>query len=716
MSVIQNIRDKYAKVAVIAIALALLGFIMMDAFSGGGNPFEGNATTLGSINGKKIDYVDFANKVKAQEDMAQQQGYEVNDATRQQIIESVWNTEVNQTLLNEEVEELGLTVGRKELNDMLFGSNPPADLKQGFTDPATGQFDALKAQQYFNDLRKSGTPEQKAQMNQYLESLEAQRLAEKYTSLMSNSVYFAKWFLEKQNLDNSLIGTVSYVGVPYTSISDSAVKVTDDEIKAYLNERKDEFAQKEETRSISYITFSAAPTTADSAAALQQVQAQQAAFASTTDPAQFIAQQGSVVEYFNGYLAGSKIQVPNKDTILSLPVGGVFGPYQEGTNYVMAKMIDKRVLPDSVKVRHILIGTANPQTGQPLIPDSIASRRADSIAAAIRGGAAFDSLETQYTTDQAAHQNKGVMTFSSADIQGPNFAKEFGDFILFDGKAGDKKVVKTQFGYHYIEIMEQKGAEQHYKVAYFAKPIVTSNETDATANNAASQFAGESRDANAFNDNYNKKLKAQGLAKLIATDIKPADYAIPGLGSSRELVRAIFEADRGDVLQPYRVGDGYVVATITEVTEEGEVSVEKARSTVEPILRNRKKAAQIKQKIGKISTLEAASGALGQPIQRVDSLRFNGERNPALGYELRVLGAAFNPENKGKVVPEAIEGQAGVYILRVDNTGTTPVMTGTIEEQRMQLQMQARQTMMYRPPTEVLKANADIKDNRAKFY
>ena len=227
MSVIQNIRDKYAKVAVVAIALALLGFIMMDAFSGGGNPFEGNSTTLGSINGKKVDYVDFANKVKTQEEMAQQQGYEVNDATRQQIIESVWNTEVNQALLEEEIEELGLTVGKKELNDMLFGANPPADLKQGFTDPATGQFDALKAQQYFNDLRKSGTPEQKAQMNQYLATLETQRLAEKYTALLSNSVYFAKWFVEKQNLDNSLIGSVSYIGVPYTSIADSAVKVSD---------------------------------------------------------------------------------------------------------------------------------------------------------------------------------------------------------------------------------------------------------------------------------------------------------------------------------------------------------------------------------------------------------------------------------------------------------------------------------------------------------
>jgi peptidyl-prolyl cis-trans isomerase D len=329
------------------------------------------------------------------------------------------------------------------------------------------------------------------------------------------------------------------------------------------------------------------------------------------------------------------------------------------------------------------------------------------VATAIRGGANFDSLEARYSTDQAAHQQKGVMTFSSADIQGKGFAKEFGDFILFEGKPGDKKVVKTSFGYHYIEIMEHKGMEPHYKIAYFAKPIGASNETDATANNQASQFAGDSRDLKSFNDNYDKNLKAKGLPKLIATDIRPTDYSVNGLGSSREFVKAVYEADRGDVLQPYRVGDAYVVAAVTEVSEEGEISLAKARGVVEPVLRNKKKA---------VSTLEAVSTAMGQPVQNVDSLRFNGERNPALGYELKVLGAAFNPANKGKVVSEALEGQAGVYVLRVDNIGTTPVMTGSLEEQRQMLQMQARQGLQYRPPTEVLKTSADIKDNRAKFY
>src|SRR5579875_2812450 len=146
MSVIQQIRDKYARIAVIAIAVSLLGFIMMDAFTGRGRLFSGNATTIGKVNGKKIDYADFEHRVKAQEDMARQQGYDVSgDAGRQQLIESIWNQEVDQTIMGEQYNELGLAVGKKELNDLLFGNNPPQDLKQRFTDQQTGQYNALAA-------------------------------------------------------------------------------------------------------------------------------------------------------------------------------------------------------------------------------------------------------------------------------------------------------------------------------------------------------------------------------------------------------------------------------------------------------------------------------------------------------------------------------------------------------------------------------------------
>ena len=714
MSVIQSIRDKYARWAVVAIALSLLGFIMMDAFASRTSLFSGNSTTLGRINDQKIDVQDFERKIKAEEEGMKKQGYAGNE-TRYQAIENVWNMEVEKGLMNDEFEKLGLGVSDKELNNFLFGPNPPEDIKRGFTDPNTGVFNLQAADQYFKRLSKTGTPEEKEQMRQYLAQIEYQRMTEKYASLLGTSLYFPKWFIEKQNADNSQMAKVSFVNIPYSTIADSAIKISDDEIKKYMAAHKDDFEQEEETRSISYVSFNAAPSASDSAAVQKDLVELKSEFATTKDEAAFLARNGNAITN-SIYAPQAQIQVPAKDSIFLLPNGGVYGPYLDQNTYVLAKKIDSKVLPDSVKCRHILIATNNPQTGQAIMPDSVAKLRVDSIEAAIRLGANFDTLETKYSTDQAAHKDKGVMTFSSMQIQSEGFAKPFAQFILFDGKPGDKKTVKTDFGWHYIEILEQKNPQPHHKVAYLSKPIIPSSETDEAAQNAANLFAGDSRDAKTFNDKYEKNIRPKGINRLVATDIKPNDYNIQGLGVSRQFVKAVFNADKGDVLQPERVGDNYVVALVTDVNEKGTMNVTKARTVAEPVLRNEKKAAQIKQKLGKITALEAASASIGLPVQTADSVRFNGGSNPVLGYEVKVIGAAFNPNNKNKVVPEALQGQSGVYVLRVDNVTTTPVEIANLEEQRKMLQMQARQAMQYRSPLLALRKAATIKDNRAKFY
>jgi peptidyl-prolyl cis-trans isomerase D len=709
MSVIQQIRDKYARWAVVAIAVSLLGFIMMDAFSGRSS-LGGNSTTIGKINGKEIEFIDFDRKMKAQEEMYKQQGYDMGEAGRQQVLESVWEGELTNQLMQAQFDELGMTIGRKELTDMLFGNNPPQDLKQRFTDPNTGVYNAAAAQQAINELRKSARPEDKAQFNEYLGSLEFSRMMEKYTSLLTNSTYFPKWFVEKQNVDNSLIGSAAFVSVPYASISDSAVKVTDDDIKKYINEHKKDFEQKEETRSISYVVFSAAPTAADSMATRTQVESLRSQFAAAPDPGAFVTQQGTASPFHDGYLGGTQIQIPVKDSIFALPSGGIYGPYLDGNHYVLARKVDVKVMPDSAKVRHILIQTANPQTGQVMLDDSAARKRIDSIHLAIKGGANFDSLALRFSDDAGSKEKGGVYDYFP---QG-QMVKAFNEFA-FEKPVGSRDVVKTEFGYHLIEVLGQKGSQPHYKIAYLSKPIVPSSETDATAANAANQFAGESKDLKAFNTYFDKNLKAKGVNKLVAQDVRPMDYQITGLGASRQLVRAIFDADKGDVLQPERIGDNYVVAAVTDVNPAGVPSVSRARATVEPILRNQKKAAQIKQRIGTVSTLETASTTLGQPIQTADSVRFVGP-NSVLGFESKVIGAVFNPANKGKVVPEAIEGQSGVFVVRVNNVSAMPVGNADIDQQRRMMVMQARQGMMYRNPVEALKQDAKIKDNRAKFY
>jgi len=715
MSVIQNIRDKYARWAVIAIALSLVGFIMMDAFAGKGSFFNNRGgNTIGKVSGNTISRVDFDRKMQVF-------GARTPEEQKAGLIQNLWDYEVNNILVSEEAEKLGLTVTDKEMRDVLYGNNPPQFISQYFTDPNTGKFDGITAQKEINALLKRGTPvDQYNTFKENIELIRNQRLISKYMALMTNTMYVPKWYVEKRNAESSLLGKMSYVMVPYASIPDSTIKISDDEIKDYMKKHEEDYKKERETRSIEYVLFSTAPSAADSAAAKAEIEKLKPQFEAATDPATFIAQQSSSIPFDTNYYGKSVIQVPAKDSIFATPVGGVYGPYLDATNYVLAKVIAVRNLPDSVKTRHILIGTVNPQTGQPTLPDSLAKKRADSIAAAIRAGANFDSLAAKFSDDEGSKNNGGVYTVSSKDIQ-TQFVKEFGNYILFEGQPGESKVVKTQFGWHYIEVMKDINVEPHYKIAYLAKPIQPSPETDNQVQNIASMFAGDSRDYKSFNANYEKNVKPKGYIKQVAPDIDEMQFDLMGVnGSARSFIKKVFEADKGDVIGPESIPDNYVVAVVTDVTKPGLPSVASVRMTIEPILRNKKKAESIVKNIGQVTTLEQVSSKVNQPVQTLDSLRLSGGRT--LGYEPKVLGAVFYPGNKGKVVTTPLVGLSGVYVIRVDEQSTTPVEAANVEERRKQLEEQMKGQMMQQmqygsnPILEPLKKSAKIKDNRAEFY
>jgi peptidyl-prolyl cis-trans isomerase D len=722
MSVIQSIRDKYARWAVVAIALSLLGFIMMDAFAGRGSLFGNRSTTVGKIDGKTIDYQDFARKVETTEKAQKDQGYDVGEQGRQQIIQGVWDQEVNNVVLTNQYKKLGLIVTEKELRDILYGANPPQDLKQRFTDPKTGVYNAVQAQQFISQIKKQGAQQDKDQLNSYLESLENERLMTKYTSLLAISIYYPKWFIEKRNVDNSLIAKVNYVAVPYTSISDSTIKVSDQEIQSYIDAHKNQFEQKDELRSISYVSFSAAPTAADSAAAKNALLELKTQFDTASNYTTFLARNSSM-PFYDGLISKTAIQQPNKDSILSAPVGEVYGPYldagQEGT-WVLSKILAARTVPDTVTVRHILVATQQQApTGETVQvrEDAEAKRLIDSIMRAHKSGANFDSLVVKYSDDQGSKANGGRYE----NVTTGRMVPPFNDFI-FTHSPGETGVVKTDFGYHYIEVLSQKGSSPAYKIAYLSKPIISSQETEDNAQNAASLFAGDSRNPKSFDENWQKNLKPKGINKLSATDIKPMDFSIQGMsGTSRKFVKDLFEAEEGDVVGPERVGDSYIVAVVTDVNEAGVASVNSVRPMVEPLLRNKKKAEQITKNIGQITSLQEVATKTGQQVLTADSLHFSGA-NGMLGYEPKVIGAAFNPANKGKL-SQPIAGQAGVYVLSVESTGTVPVAAGSIEEQRKTMIEQVRQSMMSQmqygggnPFIEPLKKAIEIEDHRAKFY
>jgi len=569
-------------------------------------------------------------------------------------------------------------------------------------------FDLQAAKTWFTNLKKNKRADEiKMVTDQLLNPLSMRLLNDKYNSLFVQGAYAPKWMLEKQNNDNSLISSIAYVGLPYAMISDSLkeLKVTDAEIDAYVKDHKDDFKQ-EKVRSVSYVVFDANPNVEDSTNVRSQLDLLREEFFTTADAKAFVTRNNTANTFFDGYVLKSRLQMSAKDDIIAMPVGSVIGPYIDGNTYTMAKKLDVRSLPDTVKCRHILIGIADPRTGQLRRDDSTARRKADSIFSAIKSGADFGMMATQFSEDEGSKMNNGEYTFSSVDIT--NLAKEFGDFILYK-PTGAREIVKTAFGYHIIEVMSQKNFQESFKMAYLAKKILASPETDNAASSAATQFAGTSRDVKAFDENVTKMK----LTKLGADNLKEMDYAIAGM-PSRQMVKWVFENKVGSVSEPFDLRDRYVVLAVTGSLSEGVQPASLARVMVEPILRNRKKAAEIKKKMGNANSLDNIASSFGTQVMTADSIQFATPYVPEIGNEPKVIGAAFSKSLVNKV-SAPIEGSNALFVLQVRQIGATSSMNADINAQKKAVEAQLRQYANF-STMEALRKSAKIEDNRSKVY
>jgi peptidyl-prolyl cis-trans isomerase D len=696
MSVIQTIRDRGTWIIFVIIALALIAFILQDGANRGGTAFS-NTSVITKVNGTAIQRGDFEEKLKMAETMYGAQG-----ATREQLIGNVWNQEVESVVLAQEYEKLGLVVSAKELNDVMFGQNSP--LRQEFTDPATGEFKVDDAKRAFAQIKKSKNADQIKMINAgYIEPTIQNTLRNKYQNMLVQSVYVPKWMVEKQEADNNAIANISYVYYPYVAIADSLAKVSDEEINAYVKKHSSEFQKTEETRTINFVSFNAGPSGADSANTLNQINTLKNDFAASTDAKAYLGKVGTEMPYYDSYFSRNKMQMAEKDSIIKTPVGGIYGPYLDGNSYVIAKMIGVKQWPDSVKVRHILIGTIDPRSQQMMRADSTAKNLADSIENAVKAGADFNLLVAKYSDDQGSRDKGGVYDyFPQGQMVGA-----FNDFA-FDKPVGTKGVIKTEFGYHYMEVLGQKNPNPAYKIAYLAKPVIASNETVSAANTAASQFAASSKNTKQFVDNATK----QNLSIMTAAEIKENDFTINSIGSTRSLVRWVYEKKAGDVSEPTEIGDRYIVAMIAAVNKAGLMSAVEARPLIEGVVRNEKKAKQIIETKMKGKTLDEISKAISSPVLRADSLGFAASFVTGVGSEPKVVGAAFNKSLQGKV-SELIAGSNGVFAVRGEMVGAKP--NASLPDAVKEGLLQTRKMSVYRS-AEALRKAATIKDFRSTFY
>jgi peptidyl-prolyl cis-trans isomerase D len=716
MAVIQKIREKYAKLAGFVIALALVGFLLMDAGDNLKKVFSGG-DYIAKVNGDKIEPQEYAERIDEYQSLYELMGNKIDDNTRAQIHDQVLKEMIYEKLIEDQMEDLGLTLTKEEEKDMISGANPDPLVTQFpyFKNPETGQYDPQMLAAFEGNKLDLNNPQAQKAVEEWKvmkNYIRRNRLVQKYNSLFAGAVYSPKFMLDRQVKDQNHMASIRYVKIPFTTINDNDVKVTDDDLKAYMQKHAAQYRLEDPTRSIDYVAFDVKPSVQDTVQSLNTLTQLKAEFSTTSDVESFV-NRNSDEPYNNAFVNKKSFMSAYADSILSMPVGTVFGPYFENGSYKLTKVVERTSLPDSVKVRHILVKTEDRRS--PVLADSVAKRKIDTVQMALNSGVEFKQVAERYSDDPGSKTTGGEYTFTLQ--QRGQLSKEFADFA-FEGKAGEKKVVKAEndnyTGYHYIEILDQKNLAPASKLAVISKGLFPSEETEQSAYAKANEFAGRNSTDKAFDE----AVKKQGLNKLQAQNVKVNDFIIPGVGPSRDVIRWMYEAEVGNISPVFTLEGRYIIAKLTGVQEEGMMQLDASnRPALEALVKAEKKADMIAQKYKGMTTVDAIAQTSAQPVQNADSFNAASAFIPNLGFEPKVVGYSFFDGFKPNATSPAIKGQDGVFFVSLKSRQQNPVtFQDPMQAQQLQMQQQQMKGSISSMMQEGMRRNAEIKYSAKNLY
>lgn len=702
MSVIQNIRSKYIGLVVVAIIIALVGFLVMDAMQSNTRGLFGNDQTLMSeVNGSRIDYKKYEEKRLQYEDNMTRNSKDgkLTEQDRKQIREQAYNDMVNDILFTSELDKLGLSLTDQELRDLETGQFVDPQIRQAFTDPKTGQFDPNSVAQHISSFPQDKTGEKRRQWKKFEDELINNKLRSKYTDMIVKGIYIPKFVYEQDKAIKSAIAAINYVEVPYASIADSAVTVTDEDVKKYMEKMPTLFKAREDMAKAEYVVFDVVPNAEDTAKSLGVLNALRGELDSTKDIENFVATNSD--EALNSkFVTENKIEMPNPAEVVAAAVGTVIGPQFINGSFKLVKVLDKKQKPDSVKASHILIKVDEKRS------DEVAKKMADSLETAIKGGAPIEMLAMSMSDDDGSKAKGGDLGWITEETP---FVPEFLE-AAFSTDKGGVKIAKSSYGYHIIKIMDQKNFRPAVKLAVISKLLQTGTAASNKVYAQANEFLKKAKDAKSFTET----AKAMNKDKRVADNMTEIQAEVPGLGEARQLTRWAFEAKMGAVSPIFNLSDKCVIALLSGRTNKGDFpAVADVKAQVEAVIKRDKKSDLIASRYKGKSSLEALSTASGMPIKNLDTVRVNGGNE--LGYENRVLGAVLSKSNVNKFVGP-ITGEQGVFYVLVKSQSVDASRAALpMELDRQQLLQQLTGQMSGAIPY-ILKLKADIKDLRSNFF
>ncbi len=704
MAILNSIRQR-GIFLILIIALALFAFILSDILTTGNTGPKGQ-NNIATINGTDIPRQSFMEEVEMV-----QRNYGPNASTTQ-VMNMVWEQELRRVILQEQMEKAGIAVEKAQLDNALKSSlaNNPTFLNEA------GQVDDGKIQEYIASI-KTSSPQMYQQWIQFEEGTAEGVMQNTYFNLIKGGLRSTiaegeqEYHFQNDNID------LSYALVPYSSIEDADITITDSEIEKYVAAHKNQY-QTEAKADIQYVLFSEEPSETDIADAKeatavllnQKVEFNNQTKTNDTIPGfknvedyEDFVNQHSDAPFFDQWLFKKDLTPSVADTLINLNKGDVYGPYKVDNTFNLTKVIDTKKMPDSAESKHILIR----YVGTMRAPETVtrtkeeAQKLADSLLTVVKKDKTkFADLATEFS-DDGSKDNGGDLGNSTPGRMVPPF-----DAFIFNNPTGTIGLVETDFGFHVVEVGKQSEPKKAIKVATVVKNIEASEKTMNNIFSEASKF-----EVAVSKADFTETATAQNLEIKPVNKIGIMDATIPGIENNRTIVTWAFNEDTkvGDTKR-FNVNNGYVVAQLTRKNPKGVMPVSEASATVKPILLKEKKAKKIRESISG-TTIEEVAKNQNVSVKPAKGINM---ANPRLGSasEPKVVGMAFGTK-AGETTP-LIDGNEGVYMVKVTAFNPAPKMESYVN-QANQLNTKAAPAAQGKV-LEALKKKAEIEDHRANFY
>lgn len=702
MAVINTIREKLGVFVLVFIGLAIVAFIMADLF-GPGSSFNAPDRSVGEIAGQEVSVEEFNLKVEELENQYQMRtGAPITEAQRAAIRNQAWDALIAEKAFREQFDRLGITVTDEEIVDMVQGNNISPEIQQAFTNPQTGEFDRNQLISYLQNI-KNLPPQQQMQWYMFEQTLRPARARIKYDNLLIKSDYITTAEARREYMDQNAVAEIKYLYVPYYSISDSAVQVTDAELNQYLEKNKSRY-QSEATRSLKYVVFPVQPSETDRETFNAELNQLKNDFANAKNDSAFAVRNTEAGPAFARY---GLDQLPQQlQEAGQLQEGQVYGPFDENGSYVFYKLSD--ITTDSLyraRASHILIRAAEGSTPE---QKQEARKKAEDLLAQLRKGADFAQLARDNSDDPSAARGGDLGWFAQGRMVEP-----FEKAVFEKNEAGlVNRVVETNYGYHIIQVTEPK-TNAVYKVARVQSDLAPGDQTRNEAYRKAEIFAAEAESV----EELEKLAKAQQLNVQEARGIGQNDRRVDNMFNARQLVMWLFaeDTDQGEVSKVFELDDQYVVAVLTGKSEKGTASLADVRDEVVTQVKNEKKAKQIKDKLASLNgSLDEMAQKYGADanVYTASDVKPSVYTLSAVGYAPEVVGTAFGLKEGARSKP--IETQQGVVIVETVNK-TEPAEVADYAAVKEQVQQRKASRTPYLI-SEAVKEKAEIEDLRFKYF